>query len=155
MELSGSAALLIIGALVLGGLAMGAVGAHSLWLLRRSRDWPSTPGSVVSTEIRKRITAPGSVDPTSHGWYPQVTYEYRVEDETLRADVIELCGRLRMTPRMAGLIAASYPVGRDVTVYYDPQRPERACLVRGGGGAWGKVIGGGFLAGLGLLFWLG
>lgn len=155
MESGSGTVLVIIAVLTLGGLGMAASGLRTLWLLRRSRFWPSTEGRVISTEIRKRITSPVMMDPTSHGWNPRVVYEYEVDGRTFRSDVIDLCGRLRMTPRLAGLMAASYPVGQEVTVYYDDRRPQRACLVRGGGGAVGRIFGGGFLIGVGVLLWLG
>ncbi|MGD8428961.1 MAG: DUF3592 domain-containing protein [Ectothiorhodospiraceae bacterium] len=128
--------------LALGGLLLAVSGYRAMRVLRASRQWPSVTGEIVHAQVRKRITGPGTAEPSTHPYRAVVVYRYEVDGHTHESDVIELGGRFRQTPRMAVRQVAAYRPGSTVTVYYDPDNPETACLRRSGGGALSRLVGG-------------
>ena len=56
-------------------------------------------------------------------------YEYHVDGRTYEGDRIGLLGGTYATRDQAAQAAAAYPLGRSITVHYDPRSPSRACLV--------------------------
>jgi hypothetical protein len=93
----------------------------------RSLSWPSV-GGVVSKSARETVY-------TEHGSRTEanVEYTYTVNGRRYRNDTIAF-GMLRgkLTWGDADRRLAEFPVGKRVTVYYDPRRPRVACLRRGG-----------------------
>jgi hypothetical protein len=93
----------------------------------RSLYWPSVVG-VVSKSARETVY-------TEHGRRAEakIEYVYDVKGTRYRNGTIAF-GMLRgkLTWGDADRRLAEFPVGRRVTVYYDPRRPRVACLRRGG-----------------------
>ncbi len=119
-------------ALVLLFAACFILGAwHQFNILARahaSGSWPQAQGFVTSTELRKRSFIRGGVS-----WLAVVTCEYTVAAARFRTRSHDA----RLQPRSFGKRTeadehlASFSNGRQVSVYYDPQKPERAILNRG------------------------
>ncbi|HSJ10090.1 MAG TPA: DUF3592 domain-containing protein [Longimicrobiales bacterium] len=99
--------------------------ARQWWLARRSRDWPSTVGRVLGSEVEY-----DSHDlQRTHGFH-RVTYEYEVDGRTLRGRRVRFGGWLNASPRDAGLTVIRYRPGTPVSVRYDPRRPQLCTLER-------------------------
>jgi hypothetical protein len=100
--------------------------------LREARRWPETTGKVIASRVqslRKPPTGPTSSPPHMKVTnQPFVQYEYKVGRRTYR------CSRISVAEQVDGAelreVLERYPVGKAVTVYYDPARPERALLER-------------------------
>jgi hypothetical protein len=100
--------------------------------LREARRWPETTGKVIASRVqslRKTPSDPGyGRRDTNVTNQPLVQYEYTVGARTYR------CSRISVAAEVDGAelraILERYPVGKAVTVYYDPARPERALLER-------------------------
>ena len=74
-------------------------------------------------------TLPG--DRPSTRFAPQIAYEYVVDGRTYRSEHVAF-GKVfwSLAPRRAAAKVARYPAGAQVTVYFNPQRPEEAVLER-------------------------
>lgn len=91
--------------------------------------WPSTMGTVTNSYLEQRSSSEGGT--TS---YPVVQYSYQVAGQTYqsskRAPGMEVGGT------GAGKVIARYPVGAQVMVFYDPQKPSDAVLERNAPAQW-------------------
>ena len=93
------------------------------------RGWSTTMGSVSNSYLQRRRTSKGgSVN------YPVVQYSYQVGGQTYQGT--------RIAPGMevggsgAGKVIARYPIGAQVMVFYDPQKPSDAVLERKAQAQW-------------------
>lgn len=87
------------------------------------------------TRVRGRITASWVSESTDNdgpsSFMPAVHYKYHFEGRDLSGDQI---GFIVMGARHRGVALRTlerYPVGAEVDVYVDPQRPTRSVLTRG------------------------
>lgn len=101
--------------------------------VRRASDWPSVPGKVViaKPEVR-RVKVIDSNREVGHRFeernFANVTYEYVIAGQTYRNNRVTI-GEDRGNFEVAETIAR-YPVGTQVTVYYNPNRRAEAVLER-------------------------
>ena len=121
--------LLIIMALT-GLLGAGTViHARRAWRAACSRHWPESRGVVESSVP---VMAYRNKTRT---WVPRIAYAYKVGGRTYRAEEMSF-GKERWYADNQGPArdhCNEYPVGRKVTVYHHPERPEVACLERAEG----------------------
>jgi hypothetical protein len=90
---------------------------------RASAAWPTVPGKIERTGTRRTSGAYRTV------FYElTLAYRYEVDGVPYTGDMAQF-GPPRVTNRdfIEGL-AEKYPVGKDVTVHYDPEAPEIAVL---------------------------
>ena len=116
-----SAVYLAIGAVAVFlffAVVFAAIYWYGLWKNRASRGWHQVASHVLESGVA------GSGDGQAH---PYAVYEYQVGGRTYRNDRIFLVNTAFGNPRQ---IAAQYPVGMAVQVYYNPNNPAEAALVR-------------------------
>ena len=115
------------------GLTLGAIAAWFVFRDRRrnraARAWPGIAGRIVESRVEAK-TLPG--DRPTIRFAPRIAYEYAVSDRTYRSERIAF-GEVfwSLAPQGAAAKVARYPAGAEVTVYYNPRRPEEAVLERG------------------------
>ena len=86
--------------------------------------WRTVTGQVVAASVEE--TARTQVDDDTF-YYPQVEFQYVVEGHVYTGR--QAVGRPYNVAFKANQTLARYPVGSDVTVYYDPEGPGEARLV--------------------------
>ncbi|BBO84188.1 hypothetical protein DSCO28_47540 [Desulfosarcina ovata subsp. sediminis] len=94
-----------------------------------SKSWPTVSGSIVQSEIEKRISTSGegANKKKTVKEYPNVTYQYLIDGKTYKS------GKLSFSSTgNAKQVVARYPVGKRVPVYYNPEKPKQAVLIPGG-----------------------
>lgn len=96
-----------------------------VWLARSSRNWPSTVGRVLGSDVRYDEHRLGRTHATA-----SVRYEYEVEGRTYRGYRVRFGGWLNANPTDAGRTVIRYRAGSPVSVRYDPRRPRRCTLER-------------------------
>lgn len=109
----------------LGFASAAAVMMHGSYLGSRSNSWPHTMGTVESSELVWSTDAEGLWNSRE-----SVVYRYSVQGSKHRGTKIGF-GVVHTKDEAAAL---QYPRGSKVAVYYDPDKPDRSCLERGGGG---------------------
>jgi hypothetical protein len=125
---------LIVYAMLLAPLALILVAAaYKSLQVRAASDWPSTPGKVVvsNSELRGvRVMDQEREDGfrLEQRNFANIVYEYSVSDQTLTNNRVSI-GDDRGNFGVAETIAR-YPVGTDVTVYYNSLHPRDAVLER-------------------------
>ncbi len=111
--------------------------------VREARDWPDVEGKVISAraEVRQVKVMDGE-RADGHRFeernFAGITYEYIVAGKTYRNNRVSI-GEDRGNFEVAETLAR-YPVGKAVTVYYNPNRRSEAVLERDlPKGLWGCV----------------
>jgi len=86
--------------------------------------WPTVPGEITISKVNRRHDS-------EHGYveYPHVSYTYEVNGKKHHSSNIMAGGELGGVKVESTL--ARYPLGANVTVYYDPQNPKDAVLEPG------------------------
>jgi hypothetical protein len=122
-----------------------AVAAIYKWLqVRAAADWPHATGKVVvSTSIVRKVKTFDDDRAGGRGEeernFAHIVYEYSVAGKKLRNDRVSI-GEDLGNFEVAETIAR-YPVGKIVTVYYNPRTPKDAVLERDAPkGVFGCVI---------------
>lgn len=118
--------------LVCIGAALLVATASLLVLARRSTSWLSVAGRVVSSK-RDESSASSKSGGTSYRLL--LTYAYEVAGHRLDGHRVAFGDNLwgsRSKESVDESVRLFHP-GREVTVYYDPQRPDRCTLTRGPG----------------------
>jgi len=126
-------AMFVIAATVLPML--GIFGGIGWFLNKKSKEakalraaagnWASTTGKVVTS----RVEVSGGDHTTVS---PHIVFQYNVYDKEYSNSQIK-AGDIHMSTyssRNAYDIVDKYPVGSEVTVYYDPENPEQSALER-------------------------
>ena len=142
---------IISGFFLLGGAGTLLYGIRALSLAKRSEQWPTVEGTILSSEIEQESHTSdvgGHVD-TYTEYFPAVEYEYRYGEEAYRSRRI-LFANVNYKHSEAQAIVAQYPVGSRTRVYFDPENPKLSVLQKGVARYGGKyaipfVVGGGFL----------
>jgi hypothetical protein len=129
--------------LVLGALFL-ILGLRHLSTARASRTWESTNGKVIKSSVKR---SQDGADDNSPKFYPQVEYEYFVAAKRYEGSEIYAGSSSDQysTEMGAAQVSAGHPVDSPVTVYYDPQHPERSVLKPGEGKQGGKEVRNGIL----------
>jgi hypothetical protein len=135
----------LVYAIPLAMIGVIAFAAFYKWLeVRAASHWPQTTGKVVvsTSQVRKVKTFDDSRESgRSHEKrnFALIVYEYTVSGKKLRNDRVSI-GEDLGNFEVAETIAR-YPVGKIVTVYYNPLRPKTAVLERDAPkGVFGCVI---------------
>jgi len=130
---------LYLTALLALAAAMAGIG---LWLMRRLRTqgaasltWPSTTGTVTSSEVARYKTR------GAPQFMAKVGFDYAVDGATFSGNRLRF-GNYAAAEAKAKEDAAKYPVGAKVDVRYDPSSPARSVLEPGNAGfsVWGLVL---------------
>jgi hypothetical protein len=111
-------ALLFVGC----GVALLCLATQTLTKAKDSAGWSSTDGIVMHTDHER--TSRGRR--TSNA--PYVTYTYQVQGKGYTSNVRSFGDGLSEPE-----VFEQYPMGRHVTVFYDPEHPQEATLVKGVG----------------------
>jgi len=107
------------------GVAFAAFGILFAYQGCRTVSWPSVSGRVVSTRIDEALGSKGSTT-----YRPVITYRYVVDGVEHTSD--RLSGAVITHGRSwAQGRCDAYPVGSEVTVYYNPRDPAKAVLESG------------------------
>ncbi|MEW6029217.1 MAG: DUF3592 domain-containing protein [Chloroflexota bacterium] len=105
---------------------------------KRSQGWLTTPGKVVHSRLkstfvsrggRKSHNLDGSVRLVT-AYIPDVVYEYRANAEVFQSSQIFIGQQFPSPLSFASGFIEKYPVGKEVDVFYNPEKPATAVLER-------------------------
>lgn len=137
-------------ALICGGffvlilLALGGglifYGYRSRQKAEASQSWPSTSGQITRSEV-KRSSSTDDDGHTTYSYYPSVEYTYQVSGQAYSSKRM-VFGALKgySNPAKAEADLQAYPLGEQITVYYDPEKPSEAVLERKAGALSGMLV---------------
>ncbi|MFC1452945.1 DUF3592 domain-containing protein [Verrucomicrobiota bacterium] len=98
-----------------------------------STRWPKVRGRIESASVaaRRAGSGAGRRSHPSRSYGASIVYTYQVEGTTYTCDRVFFGNYRSDRPDHAEAQKARYPPGREVDVYYDPDRPEVAVLEPG------------------------
>ncbi|MDP3875678.1 MAG: DUF3592 domain-containing protein [Methylobacter sp.] len=128
---------LLLGAfLVLFGLVLRRMNA-------KAASWPSTEGEITRSDV--------VVDPHDGGSSAEIKYSYVVDGDNFSSGQFSF-GVRDNSPAKEQLLAEVFPVGRKVSVYYDPGNPSIAVVETRPSSGWTAIVAAGAVCvGVGLL----
>jgi hypothetical protein len=92
---------------------------QNVQMAKASTSWPTTTGKITASEITKVMFRR----------QPRITYSYSVNGAPFTSQRVSFAGGYK--PKEVDPILARYPVGSEVVVAHDPQRPGEATLETG------------------------
>ena len=98
--------------------------------IRQASAWPGVPGRIVISTVEPRSVRSGDPDSddTELRNFANVEFEYRIASRTYRSSRISI-GEDMGNAEIAATLA-KYPVGKAVTVYYNPNHRDQAVIER-------------------------
>lgn len=127
-------ALGFLGSLVLLGLLLLALAGKSALEHRRQSSWRTTPGVVTVSEVKTLSGVTGKGE-RKERFFASVQYTYTVDGQQYVGEAVRRFWKQRQdefeTDYDAERVVNRYPVGKSVTVFYNPESPEEAMLQRG------------------------
>ena len=110
-------------------------GLYNVLRARSAAQWPETKGLVTASRVGDSYASYGAV------WHaPRVTYRYEVAGVPFEGDLIQTARLVFSSESDAAAFSARYPVSSEVTVRYDPRKPESAVLDLGRDGARHEIV---------------
>jgi hypothetical protein len=112
-------------------VVLAAIGLAGLAVAKRriaqTAQWPSVRGRIVTSEVTTTAVKTGRVFRES--LVANTVYSYSVNGRNFRGDARRVVPMLHFeTEGTPEEIVGKYPVGKSVTVYYDPNNPADALL---------------------------
>lgn len=105
---------------IIFGLGSGIYFVRSLVRQHALKHWPSTRGEILESKLEEN----------SDGWYPYVRYSYSAQGKSYASDQLYFYSCNEAPAKRARTYLLPYPVGKAVTIYYNPRNPEEAVLDR-------------------------
>jgi hypothetical protein len=121
--------MLFVWAFLFGGVITLAYGAVSSMEAFYSSSWPSVEGVITLSQIDTFLSESDTGSTTMY--HPQVSYNFRVDGTVYQSDLINLGDYSTTNLQWAQKWLSPYPIGKTVSVFYDPGRPEKAVLEPG------------------------
>lgn len=118
--------LAIMAVFLLIGAGLTVWGWSILQNARTSMTWPTAEGVITESEVTKSEDAEGG-----DSYKPEIAYQYTVENQRHESYTIKYGENSYGSRGRAQTVADTYPVGRQVIVYYDPEQPGRSVLEPG------------------------
>ena len=133
-----------------GLLLVGLYQRRKIWV---SQDWPQTVGTITKARVEKEESIGEYGNSTSYS--PRVEYDYVVNGVRLTGKKIGFGRHAYMRARRAEADLSRYPLNSTVTVFFDPEKPSDAVLVKEAPSSMMLIIGGILILGItvaGLLY---
>jgi uncharacterized protein (TIGR03435 family) len=113
------------------GLVAVSVGVSMMIKSLRTEHWPVTDGVIQSAEMKSHSGSKGGTT-----YSAEVTYTYQVAGTGYTGDKVSI-GQMSSSSEYARGILNRYPIGKKVSVHYQPGDPSEAVLETGiHGGTW-------------------
>jgi hypothetical protein len=121
------------------GSAFLAYGAYPFYFGTLTRRWPTTGGIILSSEVKKETsryigTSGGHFARSPDGYHAVVNYKYVVNQKEFESDKIihhPVGAGVYLSDYIPNECIKKYYPGKNVTVFYDPKKPEYAILEPG------------------------
>ena len=111
---------LILGIFIAGGIATTIWGGWVIANARKSLHWPKTEGTIECAQAAS----------DADDLLPLIEFSYIVSGSRYQ-NTLNFPSGTTPTPELTRRYLERYPSGSKVTVYYDPQHPQRATLEPG------------------------
>ena len=101
---------------------------------KQCQNWPYTRGKIIRSELKSQLMRTRHNIDGAFGmrmvYYPDILYTYRVHAEAFESNQIFFGQSSSSNIDYANDLVDKYPQGKDILVYYNPEKPEMAILKR-------------------------
>lgn len=94
-----------------------------------SAGWPTTEGLIVASSVEEHGHL--KTDGRSPTFHAKVAYEYKLGGQRYESSQLSYKSYGTSKAARAKRIVEKYPVGTEVTIYYNPMKPDQAVLEPG------------------------
>jgi len=110
------------------GFILLAIGSSNVIVGNSNYNWSKTTGVIVTSKNHNQGAAP----PKYNGYKrAEIEYQYYVNEKKYKNNKVKT-GYLSFTPSKKGYrFIDTYPLNKEVVVYYDPNNPTQSALVNG------------------------
>lgn len=109
-----------------------------IWIFqwKRSQDWLPTHGKIIQSNLesvrvprggRKSLNIDGKIRLIT-AYTPAILYEYRANGQAFQSRQIFVGQQFPSSFSISNEFVEKYPVGKEINVYYNPEKPEMATL---------------------------
>ena len=124
--------MLAVGLVAFFGAYLLWKGVHRLMLASASTKWPTTKGKVTGAETKREVTSDTDDNHPSVTFSADTAIAYTVNGQQYTTNIMYFGQTLGSGDKSeAALQVLRYPVGKEVTVSYDPENPAGAVLKPG------------------------
>lgn len=129
ISLFGGLCAVILPILIIGGIGYYLYKRNQQSIAHRqeSQNWASTTGTIMMSSVQSRRSGTGG-----YSTIPVIVYQFEVNGKTIQSQNIRAGDKyLKVNVSwQAQETVDKYPIGKQVTVYYDPNNPAECALER-------------------------
>ncbi len=133
---------IIIVCLIFFGIGIGMLVklAKHYGKLQQSKNWLSTNGKIISSDLDAQISTDDDGYQTTT-YLAKVFFTYEVNGNSYESDHVNFDYGMRTSNvRKPQSVVEQYPTGSDVTVYYDPENPQQSVLEKRVNGTFTTIL---------------
>jgi len=133
---------IIIVCLIFFGIGIGMLVklAKHYGKLQQSKNWLSTNGKIISSDLDAQISTDDDGYQTTT-YLAKVFFTYEVNGNSYESDRVNFDYGMRTSNvRKPQSVVEQYPTGSDVTVYYDPENPQQSVLEKRVNGTFTTIL---------------
>ncbi|KXK12812.1 MAG: hypothetical protein UZ14_CFX002002050 [Chloroflexi bacterium OLB14] len=129
VSLAGTACAVILPILIIGGIGYYLYRRNQQSMAQRqdSQNWSTTTGKILMSSVQSQRSSTGG-----YSIYPVIVYQYEVNGKTYQNQTVRVGDKFLKinVVGQAQKTVDKYPIGKEVTVYYDPNNPAECALER-------------------------
>lgn len=129
---------------------LGLLGLLAQWdIFYRERGWPSIKGTIQTSRVKIEDKGEDDNGNPILLYRPEIVYHYQIEE---RAYVVrEPIYNAVYDKQSAEKFVAAYPIGKQINVFYNPQKPQESTLKTGFKIEWSFLVASFILLAVGVL----
>lgn len=129
VSLAGTACAVILPIAIIGGIGYYLYKRNQQSMAQRqdAQNWASTIGTILMSSVQSRRSGTGG-----YSTVPVIVYQFEVNGKTYQSQNVRVGDKyLKVNVSwQAQETVDKYPIGKQVTVYYDPNNPQECALER-------------------------
>jgi hypothetical protein len=122
------------------GLGVFLLGVFKVRKLRASQSWAIAMGTIVESSVEESFNRGSDDLPDSWSYTPVIRYQFLAQGQTIVGDRPGFDRKSYSKMPDARAVVARYPLGAQVNVFFDPEKPADSVLHRTSGSAWVFVV---------------
>ena len=115
---------------LLSGVVLLCLGVVFVIQGNANMSWQHVQGTIIESKWDSHIASPRQRE-SQRRYRAIIQYEYIISGKIFSGNRLSTVNIALRTKEEAIALCEKYEVGSDVTVYYDPNRPEKSVLIRG------------------------
>ena len=118
------------------GLGVFLLGVFKVRKLRASQSWAIAMGTIVESSVEESFCRGSDDLPDSWSYTPVIRYQFHAQGQTIVGDRSGFDRKSYSKMLDAQAVVGRYPLGAQVNVFFDPEKPADSVLQRTSGSAW-------------------